>query len=246
MGQRTIQSHRNYLTEYANQVLVLSNFLRRMILDTTNLPDTRVEVVYPVFPKTEIAPTQITHDKLRFTFLGALSFLKGIVNLLAAVILLIRQKKTTNFTLDIFGQGPLEALIKHIIEKENLGNHVTLNRSINHTMVPTILNQSDVIVVPSLTNEGLGRVAVEAMMLGKPVIVNNVGGLTEFITHLKTGFVTNAYDVTSLARCLNFVSSLSRNELEEIGLKARERVRGQIDNEAEVKKLIKIYEKLTY
>lgn len=53
-------------------------------------------------------------------------------------------------------------------------------------------------VLPSL-NEGLGRVVVEAMMYGCPVIARKAGGPTEYITHGKNGyFFSNNAELSSL------------------------------------------------
>jgi glycosyltransferase involved in cell wall biosynthesis len=48
----------------------------------------------------------------------------------------------------------------------------------------------DVVVVPS-RYESFGLIAVEAMMLGKPVIANNVGGLNEIVHHGRTGVLND-------------------------------------------------------
>jgi glycogen synthase len=52
------------------------------------------------------------------------------------------------------------------------------------------LAAADVVAVPS-RYESFGLVAVEAMMLGKPVIANNVGGLQEIIHHGRTGILND-------------------------------------------------------
>ena len=49
---------------------------------------------------------------------------------------------------------------------------------------------ADVVVVPS-RYESFGLTAVEAMMLQKPVIANNVGGLQEIVYHGETGILTD-------------------------------------------------------
>lgn len=65
--------------------------------------------------------------------------------------------------------------------------------------VQTVVNQnnvlqyfavSDVLIHPSFS-EGLPRVALEAMVLGKPVIGNAVGGMTDLISNNFTGFLPN-------------------------------------------------------
>jgi glycosyltransferase involved in cell wall biosynthesis len=58
-----------------------------------------------------------------------------------------------------------------------------------------------VMVLPSLS-EGLGRVVVEAMLLGIPVIGSRVGGIPDMVTDGETGFLVEADDVASLTDAL--------------------------------------------
>lgn len=44
-------------------------------------------------------------------------------------------------------------------------------------------NNTDVVIVPSVWMEPFGRVAVEALVCGKPVLVSNIGGLPEAVSH---------------------------------------------------------------
>ena len=57
--------------------------------------------------------------------------------------------------------------------------------------------RADLIIVPSIKPEPFGRIAIEAMSLGKPVIAANHGGLPEIIEHNKSGFLFNPGDVDS-------------------------------------------------
>jgi glycosyltransferase involved in cell wall biosynthesis len=49
--------------------------------------------------------------------------------------------------------------------------------------------QADICVVPSTWEEPFGLVAVEAMAVGRPCVVSNVGGLQEIVIHNETGYV---------------------------------------------------------
>ena len=64
-----------------------------------------------------------------------------------------------------------------------------------------LIAASDVLVLPSLY-EGLPNVVLEAMALGKPVIVTRAPGNAELVEHLRTGLVVPPRDVTELARAL--------------------------------------------
>lgn len=61
---------------------------------------------------------------------------------------------------------------------------------------------ADVLIVPSKKPEPFGRIAIEAMSLGKPVIAANHGGLPEIIEHNHTGFLFTPNDINSFCKYL--------------------------------------------
>jgi len=56
----------------------------------------------------------------------------------------------------------------------------------------------DVFVLPSL-NEGMGRVLVEAMASGKPIVASNVGGIPDLVKDGQNGFLVGPGDVNGLS-----------------------------------------------
>ena len=64
--------------------------------------------------------------------------------------------------------------------------------------VPGITAVLDISVLPSFY-EGMGRVVLEAMAAGKPVVASRVGGLTELVEDEVTGYLVPPGDVDALA-----------------------------------------------
>src|SRR5262249_33193253 len=58
-------------------------------------------------------------------------------------------------------------------------------------------------VVPSVWPEPMGLVAVEAMLLGCPVIASDVGGLSDVVDHERTGLLIPPGDPGMLAATLD-------------------------------------------
>lgn len=102
----------------------------------------------------------------KILFIGNVTERKGIMRLAEAV-------KDMDVTLHIIGDGYMLSKI----EGENIIKHgrVEYQELLNH------LSTAEMLVVPSLWPEPFGRVAVEGMAAGIPVIVSPEGGLPEVV-----------------------------------------------------------------
>lgn len=112
-------------------------------------------------------------DKFIVLFVGRLITEKGIEVLLSSA-------KNWDFgiSLKIIGTGPLEKKIK-----ERLSDllNVELIGAVEAFRLPVYYNGADVLIVPSIHEEGFGRVILEALACGTPVIGSNKGAISEAI-----------------------------------------------------------------
>lgn len=108
------------------------------------------------------------HEKI-FLFLGRLDPVKNITWLIKIFEKVIKQK---NYLLLIVGRGDEEKKIRNMVTKYNLNSNVKLQ---NWTEDPYgYLKTADCVLLPSLS-EGYGLVAMEAFIVGTPVIMTDVG-----------------------------------------------------------------------
>jgi len=67
--------------------------------------------------------------------------------------------------------------------------------------IPDLMHLLDIFVLPSL-NEGMGRVLVEAMAAGKPIVASRVGGIIDLVKDGCNGILSEPGDVEGLSRAL--------------------------------------------
>jgi len=68
--------------------------------------------------------------------------------------------------------------------------------------MPDVMARLDVLLHMSTVPESFGRVCVEAMAAGRPVVAYDHGGVSELVDHGSTGFLCPAGDSGSVARAL--------------------------------------------
>lgn len=97
------------------------------------------------------------------------------------------------------GHGPLKSDIER--EARRLGATHKVHLLGWRPSVDRILPLLDLFVMPSM-NEGMGRVVVEAMASGRPVVVSRIGGLTDLVCHGETGLLVTPADAGALATAI--------------------------------------------
>jgi len=104
-----------------------------------------------------------------------------------------------------------------------------------------ILSIYDVFVLPSL-NEGMGRVLIEAMALGKPIVASDIGGIPDLVTHGKNGFLVPPRNPKELAKHIQILIE-DKAKREKMG-SAGKKMALNFSAENMVKKIEKLYEEL--
>jgi glycosyltransferase involved in cell wall biosynthesis len=121
----------------------------------------------------------------------------------------------------IVGDGPMRVALERQIEQAGLAGAVRLlgwRRD-----VAAILAEADLLALPSLGNECLPYVILEAMTQGLPVVSTDVAGIPEMVQDEKTGRVVAPGDADALAAALGDIAGdLSRAR--QMGARGRVRV----------------------
>jgi glycosyltransferase involved in cell wall biosynthesis len=127
-------------------------------------------------------------------FVGWLLPIKGPMHLLKAMAQVWREHPRA--TLVFVGKGDLDVDLRAValeLEAEDRVKFLGWRDDIEE-----IMQIFDLLVLPSL-NEGMGRVVVEAMAAGKPVVASSVGGIPDLVKHQQTGILVPPADEDALA-----------------------------------------------
>ena len=133
-------------------------------------------------------------------FIGRLSEEKGIKLLAEALV-----GTLDDIIVKVAGTGPYYDDIKHIIDNNNL--KMELLGHMESGALSNIIASSALIVVPSLCYEGFPMVILDAYSHGKPVLVADIGGLSELVVPGVTGEIFRAGSTAALRRALVDVMS---------------------------------------
>ena len=107
--------------------------------------------------------------------------------------------------------------------------------------MPAAMMVADVVVMPSITPEPFGRVALAAQAMGRPIIAFNHGGAVESIIPGETGWLVNPGDVDSLADALAAALSLGPRRRKTLALAARHHIEEKFSTDAMCTQTVRIY-----
>lgn len=168
---------------------------------------------------------------------------KGIVFAIEAVASLLSKGEKIEFT--VVGDGILRKGLQQLIEDMGIGRHVTLVGSKTHEQVKMFLEQSHVLIAPSLTSEsgdqeGIPNAIKEAMASGLPVISTFHSGIPELVSDGVSGLLVPERDAASLADALAYL--IRHPEIcKEMGQAGRRQVEQKFETNVLSKQLEELY-----
>jgi glycosyltransferase involved in cell wall biosynthesis len=197
----------------ASSQLIRFHFLRRGFAPSS-LP--------LIYPGVELPPgsRQARHDeRTRVLYCGRLVSYKGL-----HVALLALEDLPSGFTLTVIGAPDRDSGYgeqqRQWVRDHLLDERVTFRGPLPHEELPAEYLAHDVLVFPSIWEEPLGLVVLEAMAAGLPVSASRRGAPVELVTHGRTGLLHDPGNPRDLARTLTTLATPSANAA--MGQAARE------------------------
>jgi glycosyltransferase involved in cell wall biosynthesis len=179
--------------------------------------------VFPAFMDLEpfLAPPAPLPDEPRALFVGVLERYKNVDGLAAAWRLAAPQLPGARLTL--VGKGTDTEAVERLVA--DLPEQTEWIRELPTDGVARALDEASLLVLPS-RSEGLGRVVVEALLRGRPVLGARVGGIPDLVRDGENGILVEPEAGAIAAALVRLLSD--RAELERLAAAARPSVEGWV------------------
>lgn len=180
-------------------------------------------------------------DKNKILFAGRLVEEKGVEIAIRAIEEI--RKRNPSIVLEIAGDGPEKEKLQSLAKKLGLGENVLFLGWLKQEELNKRRSKVNFELIPSLWEEPFGLTGIEAMATGKPVIGSRVGGIPEWLTDGKTGFLVKPGDEEELSERILYLLS-QPNLIKQMGKKARIEAEKKFDIKNHVLKMEKIYQEI--
>jgi glycosyltransferase involved in cell wall biosynthesis len=149
---------------------------------------------------------------------------------------LLNERRDLKFIL--VGSGELKNEIENRVLKSDFYANFIF---VGNTEYPLdYMNICDIVVSPSLKEEGFGRSIIEAMSIGRVVLATESGGPVEIIDDGLNGFLAKA-DEISLYKKIKLILTLDKEKLEEISKNSMDKVKEKFSVQRQIAEINRIY-----
>jgi len=178
---------------------------------------------------------------VRLVSIGRLHWVKGYEYALEAVRLLRDQGQRVTYTIVGLDEGA-EPSVRLAMRDFGIGDVVTLTGHLPPQQVREVLAASDIFVLSSVS-EGSSVATMEAMAMGLPVVVTDVGGNRDIVRDREHGYIVPARSPKALAAALTLLRS--EGVRRQMGGRAADDAK-RFDATTQIDQLVGLYTELTH
>lgn len=220
-------------------IVVASNFVKSVLLKN-GFKEKMIKVIPYFTHLPKINNDSFMLNKKKILALGRLVKAKGMHHLISTLSVI-----DENVQLDIVGDGPETPALKNMVKQRGLTSRVNFYGWLPHEKIEKIYENSSIVVIPSVWPEPFGIVGIEAMAHGKPIVAFDSGGISEWLSNGKTGFLVQIGDTEMLAT--KIMTLLNDPELGRImGKNGRKFVKNRFLPETHLKLLLPLIENVVH
>ncbi|MBK8349686.1 MAG: glycosyltransferase family 4 protein [Saprospiraceae bacterium] len=149
----------------------------------------------PHFIDARLWPCQnhLDNSLLKLLYVGNIDRKKGVFFLLKVLQQLLENNFDVNIT--FLGKGKDELALTKEINSKKLQDRVNMPGHQNDSSIQQFFSNHFALVLPSLCVESFGLVGLEAQASGLPVIVSNLGGVSEWAIEKETAILAHPNDI---------------------------------------------------
>lgn len=179
-------------------------------------------------------------------FWGTLTAKKGVFTLIRAANLFLKELPDAELHLigrDTKAENSTCAEQLTLLIHQDVAPRIKISGAVSHDKLPEIIQRARLCVLPSVA-ESFGISVIEAMSCGKPVVCTNIPPFREIVSEGEDGILVEPGNVRELAEQ---VIRLYKNEEvgNSLGRAAFQKVRNLFSEEAQIRKNIQLYERMT-
>lgn len=146
-------------------------------------------------------------NDLKAVYAGGIAYHKGVHVAIEALCQLVKQgHRPTSLTIVGQGHPAYGASLEELVSQAALEEWVHFRPAVPRRDMPRLLQQFDVLLLPTLSDEPLSRAVMEAMACGLVVVATNTGGTPEMIEDGINGLLFEPSDSVGLANHLRAVA----------------------------------------
>ncbi len=171
-----VRNHANNLQTVNNlseKMFVLSNWYKALLI-SNGLDDNKIIVLPPAIAKPALTTSldgknkMRDRDKIKFVYAGRVTEIKGLHILIAALLNLKQQ----NWILDIYGDISDTEYYQSCVKEIANNASIRWKEIVEHNKIISTLSTYDVLIFPSIVQETMGLILLEAFAAGIPYSSN--------------------------------------------------------------------------
>ncbi len=229
-----------WIVANASLLIVLNEAEKESIQELYNVSPDRIIILRNCIDLHEIPSFPDNHPTYnRIIYFGRLHLPKGLKEIVEALKAIKEQQLP--FKLEVYGSGPDEKWFLNALA-DNLGNSYEYKGVVWGAQKWHSLNNSDIFLLPS-HGEGMPMALLEAMALGKSVVVSDVEAFKKVVVHNENGFLAQQRSSEDLARSLAAVLSNPAKQAE-VGRNARATIEKEYSSDYYINSLDTVYNSL--
>lgn len=177
--------------------------------------------------------------KIKIVSVGRYHWVKGYKYALQALSILLKQGVEAHYTIIASGK-PTEELL-YQVHHLNLEKAVSFKEPLVQNLLFEQLKEHDLFLLPSLS-EGIANVALEAMMVGLPVVSTKCGGMPEVIEHEFTGWLVPTRNPETIARQVEQIVNSDGQLIDRVTQQAYEKVKQNFNPKKIACQMLELYQ----